>query len=399
MFLKIISGLFVHYLIPSIIVLYIIAIIKTSIEKKRIGKPTKSKTYDIFTQKSSSHLEIEIKAYNAIISYLAIPIFFYSLIFGFVLVSFYDFDTSQPFSFSYFFDITKKKCDQMLLPGYKQNRFLIQIIIYIITNSLIPFQTISYLIFTLMIRSDSFLDYWGKKLDSYDINIVHILLFFTLTVFLSLLVSYFYLFFLSMKKLKTVPEKCIELASKHFDYVGYIESDNQFNVMNGPIFHKQALLFLGDSHFLEEDELYAIILHEIGHGGNSRIHLTFLTNLIIKLIFITMSYYLSMLYTKEFFNYNHSLCLVFFSWTVPAVYFYDNILNNYLNYKEEFLSDYYAIKNGYGKQLISALIKLSYKNKMYNKLNYFTNLIISTHPCNYSRALFYDKIENQPENV
>lgn len=400
---RIITGLIMNYTYILIILINLSALLITFYEYFS-PKKGRSKTFTKLTN-SDLHKDIEKKTLWMVFYALLINISIYLYVFDSQYRS--NSILSQNDSFSSFLNLKNEKNTQEFTLKSQSFYYLSVFFLYTVLFGLIPEENLAVIIFIVLIRVDSLLDYIAKRILSYDIGLIEIICFIGGLEIISLIISYIYLYYyvhgsdshkitqsdeIKNDEVKNEVNKndCLELARKHFDYVGYMHHPTSVNVMNGPIFHKQALIFLGDTDVFTDKELYSIILHEIGHSGNIGVHLTYLSSILIKLLLVGLFYYVSEIYTNVFFVYNKNAHLFFFSSMVPAIFYLNAFLHHLINHQIEYMADDYSIREGYGYELISSLVKLCYKNGVTNKLNWMANLITSTHPCTYFRALNYD---------
>lgn len=180
-------------------------------------------------------------------------------------------------------------------------------------------------------------------------------------------------------------ENCLRLAKEHFDPIIIIE-DKSLNFANGLYFTKNFLIIMGDIHLLTEEEIFACILHEIGHGGPKILMFYFLLNYIIFFLTIISCYYLIDCYVNVLFGEGFgALKITLLIVNIPVINILTNIFKNLLNFNGEYAADTFVKKSNYTESLVNALLKLHYSGHMPNKIEYFANVLISSHSSNFYR--------------
>lgn len=395
---RIIIGIVVQYSYFIIIfwfcfLLYLL-IIDYFLISKSMERNTSQQVYNKLIKNNFKHINTE----RISIIKISYQICFYILIYVLIYLYFYfrlkTLINNEKNSWAKFiFDVINKK--KIVKLNYDSSVYNIytKIILFLFFNCIIINKTVLVILclFINQLESLNFTTlYYIKK---YKINLLTILLFLLVTEILNLFIFYFYfyscyLFRIKKNFLSGSNQKLCELK---FDCIIHINSKNGISIGNGPILHKQIIIFRGNLDNLSEKEVCGIILHEIGHGGNLGVHFSFLISLNLKLFFTVLFYLISIQYVKEFFIFDEILVLNIFLFLIPIVFMCHRVASNIINFYIEFKADCYAIENGYGEYLINALYKVYLENLIPTKINYLTNLMTSSHPCLYYRCLNYEK--------
>lgn len=188
-----------------------------------------------------------------------------------------------------------------------------------------------------------------------------------------------------------LPEETKDLIEKNFDYIIYHPYSTGVKAETGVIFNKTFIILKGNVLMLEDHELYAIILHEIGRGLNLGIHKVYFMRIFLLQFIISFFYFFFKLYVNEFYEGRNIYILFLLISLSFAIHMISDLILNIYNFRVELKADNYAIKEGYGEQLISALQKMNYYDLTTCRINYLTNLLLFKHPCNYLRAINYDE--------
>ena len=113
---------------------------------------------------------------------------------------------------------------------------------------------------------------------------------------------------------------------------------------------------------LSDNEVLAVLAHELGHFKNKHILKHIITSFISMLIMlailgylITQDWFFTSLGVSTIATHNALLLFIFI---VPIFTFFLTPISNIFSRKYEFEADYFAIKNTNGKDLISALVKM-----------------------------------------
>lgn len=146
---------------------------------------------------------------------------------------------------------------------------------------------------------------------------------------------------------------------------------NEANAIISGIFKRYLFISTTLIEKMEDRELEAVILHEIGHIKNHHIK----KSLFLKsLLLIAVSLIVCYLVMFEEINMLFVLLLV-------ALFVYVARINLYNSKKEEEQADLFVNSKGYGKELISALKKIGMEGSSENKIDE----LLSTHPSTKKR--------------
>lgn len=396
---RVIIGVIIQFSHITLLLIYCFAFLWSIIDymkvKRKNIKKLKCETFRNLAGENAGYIECEKKSYKYIFKTLGFQIvvhLIYSISF-FVLL--YNLDTEHNGSwYEFFFDFSKKKSNDHI--NHDKYFLLYIFIIYLIwTLSQAVFRNVIISIYVTSFTTPFtvYLKHLFPILEE-NISIWLILTIMIIFSFLNLIINYTrlysYIRYAAMNE-NNLSDKCNDKMAEHFDYIGIDTYYPGINCINGPIGNKQCIVFLGDVSIFTDDEAYSVILHEIGHGGNLEYHTNYLIELLLKLLVISFYYFLCKSFSKEFFDNSQNLTLFFFISFLPVIIDLNSLFYNLFGYSKEIASDDYAIEEGYGLDLIRGLFKMSIKNGSTCKMNYLTNLLISTHPCEYLRAVNYEK--------
>lgn len=190
---------------------------------------------------------------------------------------------------------------------------------------------------------------------------------------------------LNAKKIKN--ERLLHLLNTLFKdngikkYELYYWDSSKSNEANAFIsgFNKR-FLFVSSTlvEMVDERELIAIVLHEIGHVKNHHLKKILVSKLVLLSVLSLIIYYVSVF---KVFNIWVLFALVFAFILIMGIN-----LKGMKKYEDQ--ADLYVNKAGYGEELISALKKVSYDDNAINKLDEF----LSSHPDVNNRI---DKLNNK----
>ena len=146
---------------------------------------------------------------------------------------------------------------------------------------------------------------------------------------------------------------------------------------------------------LEEDEVVAVLAHEIGHYKYKHVYLGLVLSLIQTGIMIWL---LSVFVTLPELSFamganqqSFYMGLLAFGLLYSPVSTVTGLMGNILSRKNEYQADDFAKKFGFGKQLIKGLIKLSVKNLSNLTPHWFYVFIVYSHPTLLQRKAMIEK--------
>lgn len=148
-----------------------------------------------------------------------------------------------------------------------------------------------------------------------------------------------------------------------------------------------------------EDELLAVLLHEIGHLKHKKNIYNYLKYLFILLIFmffvwlipnaryiIDINAYVNNSFNLKYTNYILSTSILVYAYTPLSLIM--SIFNNYVSCKEEQEADFNAVDHGYGQALIDTFTKLSSDELIDVNPHPFVELVEYDHPGMYRRISY-----------
>ncbi|WUR05057.1 CAAX prenyl protease [Vairimorpha necatrix] len=145
---------------------------------------------------------------------------------------------------------------------------------------------------------------------------------------------------------------------------------------------------------MNEDEILAVLCHEFGHWYNSHT-LKLVVCVLIQQLFLFWS--TNQLLNNDYFNktlfYQNEPLIIKISY---VIYFLNiteiplGLSNNILSRKYEREADIYAVRQGYGNELSSALIKLNKENKGNLSPDYVYSTFYHSHPTLVERMELID---------
>lgn len=398
---RIIVGFSFQMINLFILLLYILSLLLTFIDSCRIKRKylrkCKSITYRKLTEENSGHIPNEKRSFYYLFSTILLHIILqilYTIGFFIILYSLDDVHDSSWFEF--FFDFKNKKTSKATLSWLHESIPFSAFFVFSLLSLLCNYVYISILLTFALIVSG-----YAVKVNEFiyihfyeGIPLILILVILFCVALFNLFTGYIYSY-LYCKSVEgydmELSDKCNDLLMEHFDYIIYCPNYRSINCANGLIFHKSYIVFYGNIKVFTDDEVYAIILHEIGHGKNKGIHTDYFIRIFIELTIVSIFYFLCKLYVQEFFDGDNVLVLYFlicFAYLINNIY---RIFDYIYNFTVEIKADNFAIDRGYGEQLITALQKINYQGGITCKMNRLTNYLFRTHPCNYFRALNFDR--------
>lgn len=376
-----------------------ICLILSWIDYKKIKESTtrkyKSITYTKLTETNEIHNICEKRSFIYIFVAISITLFInlgYSFLVFFIIHRFIEDHTGSWYDF--FFNYKCKNLEEIsqYLSGYADILFIF--FIYSFLSSLIDNFTIMLLLSLIFLKfSQNIYKYLLEHFPG-GIPLHWILLFVFSVAIIKLIVSYIsYLIYFKFDEgiQINLPEETKDLIEKNFDYIIYHPYSTGIKAETGVIFNKTFIILKGNVLMLEDHELYAIILHEIGRGLNLGIHKVYFMRIFLLQFIISFFYFFFKLYVNEFYEGRNIYILFLLISLSFAIHMISDLILNIYNFRVELKADNYAIKEGYGEQLISALQKMNYYDLRTCRVNYLTNLLLFKHPCNYLRAINYDE--------
>ncbi|KCZ77240.1 hypothetical protein H311_01752 [Anncaliia algerae PRA109] len=224
--------------------------------------------------------------------------------------------------------------------------------------------------------------------NTFDFGLKYIVMYFAILWIISILMSFLILYLMSFASedpKSVLSNNCYKLANENFDYI-IVLKNAQLNFANGLIFNQRFLLILGDISNFTEEEVFACILHEIGHRKSTYLIVLVLLQLFVTIfvsgvIYLLIDNYVNQTYSEGF----SSLKVTFLIINLPIISILNGLILNYFSFIGEYHADLHVKESGYSDHLANALLKLNIKNSMPSKMSYFTNLLLSSHPCNYFR--------------
>ncbi len=135
---------------------------------------------------------------------------------------------------------------------------------------------------------------------------------------------------------------------------------------------------------MSDNEVQAILAHELGHYHHQHVIKHMISSFITSLLGLVL---LSYLINQNWFFHglgishpsNHS-ALILFTLTIPVFSFFIAPINNYLSRKYEFEADMYAAKHTNANDLVSSLVKLYRDNATILTPDYLYSSFHDSHP-------------------
>ncbi len=135
---------------------------------------------------------------------------------------------------------------------------------------------------------------------------------------------------------------------------------------------------------MNDDEVQAILAHELGHFHHRHIKKHMISSFTISLLGLAL---LGYLINQDWFFYglgishpsNHT-ALILFTLTMPVFSFFIAPVNNYLSRKHEFEADAFAAKHTNADDLVSSLVKLYKDNAATLTPDYLYSAFHDSHP-------------------
>ncbi|QKQ24100.1 M48 family metallopeptidase [Candidatus Ruthia endofausta] len=135
---------------------------------------------------------------------------------------------------------------------------------------------------------------------------------------------------------------------------------------------------------MSDDEVQAILAHELGHFHHKHIRKHMFNSFAISLFSLTL---LGYLINQDWFFHglgishpsNHT-ALILFTLTIPVFSFFIAPINNYLSRRHEFEADLFAAKHTNADDLISSLVKLYKDNAATLTPDYLYSAFHDSHP-------------------
>ncbi len=135
---------------------------------------------------------------------------------------------------------------------------------------------------------------------------------------------------------------------------------------------------------MKDQEVEAVLAHELGHFHHKHIRKRMLVSFAISLLglailgyLINQPWFFHGLGVKQMSNYT---ALILFVLTIPVFSFFIAPINNYLSRKHEFEADAFAAKHTNAKDLISSLVKLYRDNASTLTPDYLYSAFHDSHP-------------------
>lgn len=166
-------------------------------------------------------------------------------------------------------------------------------------------------------------------------------------------------------------------------------------------------------NFLDEnsqEELLAVLLHEIGHLKHKKNILNYVRYFIVFLLFLLLIFLVSNANTIIKFNAyinqsfglkytNYLLSFAIFGLAYQPFSFLFKIFKNYVSCKEEKEADYNAVDHGYGQALIDTFTKMSSDELIDVNPHPFIEILEYDHPGMYKRISYIRKRQKEIENA
>ena len=159
----------------------------------------------------------------------------------------------------------------------------------------------------------------------------------------------------------------------------------------------------------DQDELLAVLLHEIGHLKHKKNIYNYINYLSLAILFILLVYllpngqliininkYINNSFNLHYTNYVLSLTVIAYALT-PLVYV-KQVYSNYVSCLEEKEADFNAVDHGYGKALINTFTKLSSDELIDVNPHPLVELLTYNHPGMYKRISYIKQRDDEYNN-
>ena len=159
----------------------------------------------------------------------------------------------------------------------------------------------------------------------------------------------------------------------------------------------------------DQDELLAVLLHEIGHLKHKKNIYNYINYLSLAILFILLVYllpngqliininkYINNSFNLHYTNYILSLTVIAYALT-PLVYV-KQVYSNYVSCLEEKEADFNAVDHGYGKALINTFTKLSSDELIDVNPHPLVELLTYNHPGMYKRISYIKERDDEYNN-
>ena len=156
----------------------------------------------------------------------------------------------------------------------------------------------------------------------------------------------------------------------------------------------------------DQDELLAVLLHEIGHLKHKKNIYNYINYLSLAILFILLVYllpngqliininnYINNSFNLHYTNYILSLTVIAYALT-PLVYV-KQVYSNYVSCLEEKEADFNAVDHGYGKALINTFTKLSSDELIDVNPHPLVELLTYNHPGMYKRISYIKQRDDE----
>ena len=156
----------------------------------------------------------------------------------------------------------------------------------------------------------------------------------------------------------------------------------------------------------DQDELLAVLLHEIGHLKHKKNIYNYINYLSLAILFILLVYllpngqliininnYINNSFNLHYTNYILSLTVIAYALT-PLVYV-NQVYSNYVSCLEEKEADFNAVDHGYGKALINTFTKLSSDELIDVNPHPLVELLTYNHPGMYKRISYIKQRDDE----
>lgn len=159
----------------------------------------------------------------------------------------------------------------------------------------------------------------------------------------------------------------------------------------------------------DQDELLAVLLHEIGHLKHKKNIYNYINYLSLAILFILLVYllpngqliininnYINNSFNLHYTNYIVSLNIIAYALT-PLIYV-KQVYSNYVSCLEEKEADFNAVDHGYGKALINTFTKLSSDELIDVNPHPLVELLTYNHPGMYKRISYIKQRDDEYNN-